>query len=143
MTKTERIVHKIPNYILKPLMFFNMFCWIFIIGIHYTLKFDSCITLFITTLYLLGQFIIVLPLSRAFCYHPDNAYKFICLPMIAAFIITIKNITPVISILESSAASWIKTTALILDSAKYIYLIILSFMILKSIAAWFTQLYND
>jgi hypothetical protein len=32
---------------------------------------------------------------------------------------------------------------LILDSAKYIYLIILSFMILKSIAAWFTQLYND
>jgi hypothetical protein len=32
---------------------------------------------------------------------------------------------------------------LILDSVKYIYLIILSFMILKSIAAWFTQLYND
>ncbi len=143
MIKTERFVYKIPNYILKPLIIFNMFCWLFIIGIHEMLKLDSLITLFITTLYILGQFIVILPLSRPLCYHPEKAYKFICLPMIAAYIITIKNITPGICILKSASSSWIKTSALILNSVKYFYLIILSFLILKSIVALVTQLYND
>lgn len=143
MTKTEKLIHEIPDYILKLLIVFNMFSSFLIMGIHELLKVDSCITLFITTIYILVQYIVFLPLSRPLCYHPENAYKFISLPMIAAFIITIKNITPGIFILKSASSSWIKTSALVLDNVKFFYLIILAFMVLKSIAAWFTQLYND
>lgn len=143
ITKTDRLVHKIQDYILKPLMFFNMFSWLFIIGIYKIFMVDSCVTLFITTIYILVQLTIIIPLSRPLSYHRVNAYKFISLPMIAAFVITIKNITSGIGILESSSSSWIKTTALILDRCKDIYLIILLFIIIKSIAAWFIQLYDD
>lgn len=143
MTKSERLVHKIPDHILKQLVVFNMFSWLFIIGLHEMLKVDSCITFLITTIYIFVQFTVVLPLSSPLCYHPENAYKFISLPMIAAFIITIKNITPGIYIMQSASTPWIKTSALILDRVKIIYLIILSYILFKSIAAWFTQLYND
>ena len=143
MEMIKKLVYKIPDYMLKTLIVFNMFSWLFIIGMHEILMVNSCITLLITTIYILVQLTVVLPLSNPLCYHPGNACKFICLPMIAAFIITIKNMTPGIYIMQSASTPWIKTSALILDRVKIIYLIILSYMIFKSIAAWFTQLYND